>query len=386
MRRLLVLVSAIIFVDAMLFGALTPLIPGYAEEFELSKSGAGLLAGAFGAGALFGGLPSGVAAMRFGPKWTVVLGLALLAAASFGFALADGPWALGLARFAQGASSTTTWAGALAWLTVASPRERRGEIIGTAFGIAVLGAILGPMLGAVAELVSVRVSFAAVGGVAIGLAAWAAANEPARAEQHATGALRQALADRQFLAGLWLNLLPAFLFGVLVLLAPLALDEGGFTPLAIGAVFLAAGLIEVAFNPFLGRVSDRVGRLLPVRIALAASVLVSLALSAAGTAVLVAVLVVAASLAFGGFYTPGMALVSDRAETAGLAQGLAFGIMNAAWAAGNLCGPALGGWLADAAGDAATYLVGSALCLATLVAAERIARQSGRSAIARSAG
>jgi MFS family permease len=66
-RRLLVLVSTVVFVDAMLFGALAPLVPGYAEEFGLSKTGAGLLVGAFGAGAVLGGVPGGLAAARFGP-------------------------------------------------------------------------------------------------------------------------------------------------------------------------------------------------------------------------------------------------------------------------------------------------------------------------------
>ena len=51
MRRLLVLVSVVVFVDAMLFGALAPLIPGYADEFDLSKGGAGVLVGAYAAGA-----------------------------------------------------------------------------------------------------------------------------------------------------------------------------------------------------------------------------------------------------------------------------------------------------------------------------------------------
>ena len=88
-RRLLALVSAIIFVDAMLFTALTPLVPRYADEFDLSKLGAGLLVGAFGAGALLGGVPGGIAAARFGPKWAVVGGLVLLSLASFSFAIAD---------------------------------------------------------------------------------------------------------------------------------------------------------------------------------------------------------------------------------------------------------------------------------------------------------
>src|SRR5918998_6711093 len=97
MRRLIVLVSTLILVDAMLFGALAPLVPGYADEFGLSKAGAGLLVGAFGAGALLGGIPGGIAAARYGPRRSVVAGLLLLAVASFAFAAAEGPWALGLA-------------------------------------------------------------------------------------------------------------------------------------------------------------------------------------------------------------------------------------------------------------------------------------------------
>ncbi len=118
------LVSSIVFVDAMLFGSLAPLLPGYAEEFGLSKAGAGLLVGAFGAGALLGGIPGGIAAMRLGPKRAVVLGLALLAVASFAFSLASGPWALGLARFVQGADETAT--GSLNYFRAAErgPRER----------------------------------------------------------------------------------------------------------------------------------------------------------------------------------------------------------------------------------------------------------------------
>ena len=47
MRRLLLLVGAIVFVDTMFFAALTPLLPQYAEELGLSKAGAGLLAASY---------------------------------------------------------------------------------------------------------------------------------------------------------------------------------------------------------------------------------------------------------------------------------------------------------------------------------------------------
>ena len=384
MRRLLLLVCSIVFVDAMLFGALAPLVPGYAREFGLGKGGAGLLVAAFGAGALAGGIPGGLASARFGPKRAVVLGMLLLAAASFAFALAGGPWSLGLARFVQGFASTTTWAGALAWLTVESPRSRRGELLGTAFGAAVLGAILGPMFGAVADAVSIRGTFGAVGVAAVAFAAFAATRPPARREPLSGGAARRALRDPRFLGGLWLNTLPALLFGLLVVLVPLRLDAGGYGTFAIGAVFLASGLLETVVNPLVGRYSDRRGRLLPVRAALAASVLASLAFAVVRDPILVMALTVVAAIAFGGFYTPGMALVSVRAESVGLSQGLGFGIMNSAWALGNMSGPAAGGALADAAGDALPYALAGLLCLVTLAASFRLSLWAGTARAPRS--
>ena len=361
-----------IFVDAMLFTALTPLVPGYAEEFDLSKTGAGLLLGAFGAGALLGGIPGGIAAARLGPRTAVVGGLVLLGIASFAFAAADTVATLGIARFVQGFSSTTTWAGALAWIAVAAPASRRGEVIGTAFGAAVFGAIIGPMFGAVAEAVGIRLAFGTLGVVALGFAGLALLPRSSDCEPLTRSGLARAFADTRFLGGLWLNTLPALLFGTLAVLAPLALDDAGWTTLAIGSVFFAAGLLEVVISPILGRTSDRRGRLLPIRAALAASIVVASLLALASQPAAIAILVGAAALSFGGFYAPGMALTSHRAETAGLAQGLAFGIMNSAWALGNMIGPVAGGALASAFGDAAPYLLGAGLCALTLLASQRV--------------
>src|SRR5262245_47109847 len=373
MRRLLVLVSAIIFVDTLLFTALTPLVPKYADEFDLSKAGAGILVGAYGAGALFGGIPGGLAAARWGPKRAVVGSLLLLATASIAFAFADSAVALGLARFVQGISSTATWAGALTWISVETPRERRGAAIGTTFGAAVAGAVLGPVFGGFAKFAGVEVSFAAVGLIVLGFSALAPRGRTSRREPVSFDGLARALADTRFVGGLWLNMLPAILFGVLLVLAPLALDDAGWGAFAIAAVFFGAGLVEVVLNPLLGRFSDRVGRLIPIRASLAASAVMAAALGAATTAVAIAVLVCLASIAFGSLYTPSMSLASNRAEVAGLAQGLAYGVVNTAWAFGELVGPTAGGALAESAGDAAPYLVGAALCALTLAATYRVA-------------
>jgi MFS family permease len=372
MRRLVALTSTIIAVDAMLFTALSPLIPGYATEFDLSKGGAGLLVGAFGAGALLGGIASGAAATRYGPKPLVVAGLCILSVASFAFAFAGGPWTLGASRFVQGLSSTTTWAGALAWVTVRAPSARRGEIIGLVFGFAVAGAVVGPMFGAVAHAIGIRVSFAAVGVAALGMAAIAAASQAGPRESQEPGALGRALHDPRYVGALWLNALPAMLFGVAGVLVPLDLAGEGFSTLEIGVVFFGAGVLEVALNPIIGRISDRRGRLGLIRAGLAGSVVMSLALAAVGSAGAVTAAYVVAVVAFGSFYTPGMALGSARAARAGLAQGLAFGTMNSAWAVGELVGPSAGGRLADASGDPSAWIAAAAICVVTLVATELV--------------
>jgi MFS family permease len=367
-RRLLLLVSSIVFVDAMLFTALTPLVPGYVEEFGLSKTQAGLLVGAFGAGAIVGGIPGGIAASRWGPKRAVVVSLLLLGVASFAFAAADSALALGTARFLQGVSSTATWAGALGWVAIAAPDGKRGEVIGTTFGAAVFGSVLGPVFGGVADLAGVRVSFALVGVVALAFAAAASTYPSSPREPLSGGGLALALRDTRFLGALWLNALPALLFGTLVVLAPLALDDAGWGVLAVAGAWLVAGLVEAAINPFLGRATDRVGRLLPIRVALVASIAVACLLAAASAPAAIAALVTVAAISYGSLYTPAMALASHRAELQGLAQGMAFGIVNSAWALGQLAGPTLGGALADGFGDPVPYALGAALCALTLIA------------------
>jgi MFS family permease len=194
----------------------------------------------------------------------------------------------------------------------------------------------------------------------------------AAVEKATLAGLTRALRDTRFLGGLWLNMLPAMLFGLLIVLGSLALDDAGWSTFAIAGVFFASGLVEVVLNPVLGRITDRVGRLRPIRLALTASVAAAVALATASSATLTAVLICTAAVSFGSLYTPSMALTSHRAEAVGLAQGLAFGVMNTAWAFGEVIGPTAGGALADSYGDAVPYLVGACLCALTLGATYRV--------------
>src|SRR6201989_3202749 len=146
MRRLLLLVSALVWVDTLLYAALTPLLPHFVHELHLSKAGAGVLVAAYAAGALVGGLPGGAAAARLGARRAVLVGLVLMGLSSLAFAFAHGFWPLCAARFLQGVGSGFTWAGAFAWLLAATPRERRGGGGGNALRAALFCALLCALL------------------------------------------------------------------------------------------------------------------------------------------------------------------------------------------------------------------------------------------------
>jgi hypothetical protein len=91
--------------------------------------------------------------------------------------------------------------------------------------------------------------------------------------------------------------------------------------------------------------------------------------------VLIPVLIVGMP-SFGTLFTPAMTLVSEGAQHQRLDQGLAFGLGNLAWAAGQAIAAAGSGALAQATSDLVPYSLLTAVCLATLFLV-RIGRPPG---------
>jgi MFS family permease len=378
MRRLVTFVACIVFVDTMFYAAITPLLPELTDRFDLSKTGAGILAAAYPAGTLLGSLPGGWMAARFGVRRTVFAGLSLLVASSVAFAFADTVLVLDVARFAQGLGGAASWAGAFGWLIGAAPRERRGELIGTALAAAVAGALFGPVLGAAADEIGQEPVFGAVAAAGAGLMLWAARMRSAQPGAATSFRLLVAsLGDRRVAAGMWLTTLPSVLFGTVAVLGPLRLDELGAGTAAIAAAFLVGAALEATIAPIVGRLADRRGRLLPSVIGVAGGAVAMALLPWPEDVWVLAVLIVLAGPAIGILYTPAMAMLSDGAESFGIAQGFAFALVNLAWGTGQAVGDAGSARLADAAGDHVPYLILAAISAATLVVlARELARRS----------
>ena len=372
-RPLFVLVACVVITDTMFFSAITPLLPDFADDLNLSKTAAGVLSASYAGGTLLGTFPGAFLAARVGMRQTVLAGMLLVAGSCLTFAFADSIVLLDAARFLQGVGGSFAWIGGLSWLVSETPADRRGEVIGAALAAAIFGILMGPVLGALATVTGPEPVFASAAVFGSAMAVWTFLTpSPGLTPFPGWARLRRTVASAPVAAGFWLVMLPSIFSGAIWVLAPLRLDELGASGVAVGAVFLVSALVEGSASPTFGRVSDRRGRIWPIRIGLFASAAAAVLLPVPEAVVVLGVCIVGAELALGFCWTPAMALLSDMVERAGVAQWLAFALTNLGWAGGQVVGGSGGGGLADATSDGLTYAVVAGLLVLTgLVVAVR---------------
>jgi MFS family permease len=367
-RRIVWLIRVLFGFESVMYSVVTPVLAHYAHEFGASKPAIGLLAGAYPGGMLPGSLLGGWIAIRAGVRRTTVVGLLLFTAAIAPFGFGSSIAVLAGLRFIQGIACGLIWSGGLAWVIAVAPRTRRGEVLGSVMASAVFGVLVGSMLGTLAD-VNTKVVFVCVGALAFGLTVWTLHfREPQRTSLGGASPLRALISNRRFMLGFWLVVLVACVVGATSALLPLRLSGFGASDIEVGVTFVLASLVAVILTPWVGRVVDRRGILVPLSVALAASGLGIAALPLPRAALPLAVLTV---LALGaplvGAELGAMSVMTDAMEWIGAA--LAFGTMliNVAWAFGETVGAPAAAALSRATNDAVPLvLLAAAMLLAIL--------------------
>jgi predicted MFS family arabinose efflux permease len=370
-RRLLALVTTLMFLELVFFAALSPLLPELKRDLALSTTQAGVLVAAYSVGAIVGGIPAVMFAVRAGVRTTALASLVAFAAASVAFGLGQDYTSLLAARFVQGLAGAALWTAAMVWLLEAAPAQRRGALLGFAFGVSEAGAIAGPLVGGVAAAAGRGETFIGVAVVCLALAIATTRFTPPPAAGREGLALRPMLSSAQVRMAMWITILPAGILAAISVLAPLQQHHLGAGAGEIVATFGVAAAAGILIRPVFGRWSDRHGPRGPIRFALLASFPIVLAIPWLESRPAVALFVVLALVLTGVMWAPLMVMLSDACVATGVGQVMAVGVMNLAWPPGNAGGAAGAGAIAQVAGQRWAYAAIAAPLLLAFLALSR---------------
>jgi len=375
--RLVAILLVIAVGEALFFSLLTPLLPYFEREFALSKTEAGLLVAVFAIGWIMGAIPPLLMGDLIGTKNILLVGLLILALTSLLFGIIDSYSMLLLLRFLQGVAATFCFSGALAWLVDITPRQRRSETIGIYSGAAAAGSMLGAGVGGLAGKLGL---FPVLGvlsvlllcvSVLIGLQ-----SAPREPTLPSNASLWKVHYSRHIIGPQGLVILPGFLIGMILVLAPLELNQVGLNSLAIGAVFFVAAAIGVLARPYVGRWADRQGALVVLHRLLLLMIPLTLVVPWMSHEWIMPICVIVAVTTYGVCWGPSMVIVSRAYEDAHVAQLAGFALMSVTSGVGVVLGSAAAGAIADVAGDAAAYTLGALACVAILIAYVSPSRRS----------
>lgn len=158
--RMVITLSAFVFLVMMGLGLISPVLPLYAISFGADVFMVSMLVAAFAVSRMLLDLPAGLLGSRYHPKSLMLLGLALISSSSVLCAFAPNYWVLLAGRVIEGAGSGFYTTMSTTLLVMSAPVESRGRYMSIFTAMLLLGGITGPGVGGlVASVWGLRAPF-----------------------------------------------------------------------------------------------------------------------------------------------------------------------------------------------------------------------------------
>ena len=352
---------ALFLVSEVVWMAIVPVAPSFADKLDLSKVEVGAVLASAGLATLIVSLPIGLVSDRIGTRGLLRWSAAVVAVSTLGQGLATDFWSLLAARALFGAALGTIWTAGLAWIADGGTRRRGPSALGAPVVIAGIGIMTGPAFaGLLADRFGLRAPFIVLAIMAalvtVGLLVWSTeggsyGHEPLFAT------LRKARGDRVVLGALVVMVAVGATGGGVNVLVPLGLKADGFSAGETGIVFTGASTLFVAASVVVNRLG---GRGVSLRVAGLAALLyagtMGLTVVSLASAALVTFAILRAPL-WATLSTLAYPLGALGAKRAGLGAGAIMGVLNFAWGAAGSLSPLLAGGIAQTAGLRTAFVV-----------------------------
>ncbi|MGH3065286.1 MAG: MFS transporter [Gaiellaceae bacterium] len=367
MRHTVAPIYALFLLETLVWIAMVPLAPTFADEFALSGVETGMILAASSLAALVVALPLGVLADRFGARRVTIASACLFTVATLGQGLATDFSTLLAARVAFGISFGALWGAGASWLSDSLEEERRARALALTTTVAGLGFTAGPVFaGVLADRYDTGTPFLMLALAAAAVTAALFVTAPAATvdvpQQRLREALRLAREDELVLAGIAIIVLIGLVGGGVNLLIPLQLRENGVSAAEIGLLFSIASAVYTMVSAGVARLGARSATLrVGGYAALLTGVTFSLVLASGSTLAAVAFVLLRAP-PWSTMDTIIYPLAAAGAHRSAIGRGSVMGLVMLGWAAASTVGPLLAGGIGDAAGKRAAYAVLIGFC------------------------
>jgi len=362
LRKTSVSFYALIFLTEVVWMAIVPLAPTFAERLSLTKIELGTVLASAGFATLVVSLPIGVLGDRLGTRTLTMGSSALVAVSSLGQGLAFDFWTLLLSRAAFGIALGTIWTAGLAWKSEHASRSTgtSSPSLGMSVTAAGVGIMFGPAFaGVTANEFGVRAPFLALAAastiVTIALLRGGGADSPYRHEP-VVKTLQAAGRSRIVVGSAALMVLLGVTGGGVNLLVPIELRGNGLSPAAIGLAFTISSAIFVCISALVTRAGARAVALRVVGIAaLCYAGTMTFVVAGTSTAAIVTFLLVRSPF-WAVLSTLSYPLGALGAYRADLGRGTVMGLLNLAWGAAGAVAPVAAAAIAQAASEQWAFL------------------------------